>query len=194
MDFTGTINIINYYITSPKITRMLPEFNTDGNLPEGLYKPTLVEFKDRFVINCADSKTRSPIYSGYMDYCNQMITFDIASTNWVNGSFTTQKQDPGDIDIVIHYDALKLNKLPNREDINDRFLDQLKAKSIFHCHTQTVPVYPKHNPRYVLTFVTYKKWKKWFSRDKYTKKPKGLIEFDLSDDHHKQDVIGDGGK
>lgn len=181
-----------YYMPQFKITNMLPDFNSEGNLPQGLYKPSLHEFKDRFVSSYMSSKTRDSIYSGYLDYCCQMITFDIAYTNWVNGSFTTNKQDPGDIDVVIHYDALKLNSLSNKEDINNRFLHQLNSKKLFRCHTQTVPIYPKIDPRYILTYATYIKWKKWFSQDKYTHNPKGLIEFDLSDAQHKRNIINDG--
>jgi hypothetical protein len=172
---------------------MIPVFNDEGNLLPGLYTPHLSEFKDRFVSDYPDSKTRISIFSDYINYCNQIINFEIASKNWVDGSFTTYKTDPGDIDIVVHYDALKLNSLQNRESIKDLFLDQLNARKKFQCHTLTVPIYPKHDPRYILTFISYNKWKNWFSQDKITHKPKGLIEFDLSNDQHKQNLISERG-
>ena len=171
---------------------MIPNFNEEGNLPPGIYRPNLHEFKNRFVVNCATSKTRGNIYSSYINYCNEIIAFNIASKNWVDGSFTTEKKDPGDIDIVVHFDALKLNSIKERVTIATRLLDKINTKSIFHCHTFAVPVYPPHDPRHVQTYLQSKKWEKWFSRDKITKKSKGLIEFDLSNSEHKQNVKLEG--
>lgn len=171
---------------------MIPDFNDEGNLPPGIYKPNLLEFKKRFVLSCANSKTRCPLYSNYIDYCNEIIAFDIASKNWVDGSFTTKKEDPGDVDIVVHYDALKLNSIKERAAIATRLLDRINTKTIFHCHTFLVPVYPPHDPRHVQTYLQSKKWGKWFSQDKITKREKGLIEFDLSNSEHKQNIMSEG--
>jgi hypothetical protein len=173
---------------------MIPEFNGEGNLPPGIYTPNLPEFKSRFVLSCANSKTRRSIYSNYIGYCKEIIAFDIASKNWVDGSFTTKKEDPGDIDIVVHFDALKLNSIQERDAIISRLLHRINTKHIFNCHTFPVPVYPPHDRRRVQTQLQSKKWEKWFSQDKVTKKPKGLIEFDLSNSEHKQNVIIEGEK
>jgi hypothetical protein len=44
---------------------MIPDFNENGNLPAGFHKPTLMEFKSRFVEEFDVSKTRKDIFEGY---------------------------------------------------------------------------------------------------------------------------------
>lgn len=48
-----------------------------------------------------------------------MIALDIVLKQWLDGSFTTRKIDPNDLDVISHVDALKIG-------INKYTIDQFK--------------------------------------------------------------------
>ena len=88
---------------------MIPNFDDQGNLPSGVIQSTLKEFEARFVEEVIGSQTRKDIFLGYKEYCKDLLPLDVATKQWVNGSYTTNKKDPNDIDLVTHLDALKAN-------------------------------------------------------------------------------------
>jgi hypothetical protein len=157
---------------------MIPSFDTYGNIPEhsDFYRPPLKEFIDRFV-NVKQLKQRQTLYSKYLRYCNRFKK--ILLKVWIDGSYTTDKEMPSDMDVTVHYDALKLEKLRIVQFIEKKkFLDQPYIFKTYKCHTQYVPVYPKNDMRYALTEIQFNKWKKHFTKDKKGN-PKGLIEISV---------------
>ena len=88
---------------------MIPGFNERGHLPSGLHKTNIEDFKTRFVDDVPDSETRPEIFSGYKNYCNDLLKLDITMKQWLDGGFTTNKINPNDLDVVSHVDALKIN-------------------------------------------------------------------------------------
>ncbi|PQV43203.1 DUF6932 family protein [Methanohalophilus euhalobius] len=161
---------------------MIPDFDDNGNLPPGFISPPLKDFENCFVDDFPESGTRGSIFEGYLKYCSILSSLEIASLQWINGSFTTNKLHPNDIDLVTHIDAVKL-------DSDGRFflflkneLDHHRVKNIYKCDTYYIPLYPPDDPElYELTKEKIKYWSKWFSHDRQ-QNAKGLIEFDLSDD------------
>ena len=171
---------------------MIPDFDVNGNLPPvGLIRPTIQEFEGRFV-NTNIEKVREEIYGGYKIYCDLLISLGITSTQWVDGSYTTTKPSPKDIDLVIHFDGLKLySDKPMQEEFK-KLTNKEKIKANYKCHPQLVPVYPKYMlDLYNLYVREYNHWLKWFSRDKRGN-AKGLLEFDLTNENFKSDGIDEG--
>lgn len=166
---------------------MLPDFDCNGNLPPGIHKPALNLFKQRFVADFLKSKTRSQIYLGYISYCDEIIPYGVASINWVAGSFTADKFDPGDIDLVVHINFEKHRSLIDSTEFELKFLDYDKIKKEHCCHTFYVPTYPKDDPRYQVTIYYSEMWREFFSKDR-EENEKGLIEFDLSSEKHQYHI------
>ena len=171
---------------------MIPEFDNNGNLPPGIYRQSLDDFKQKFVIDFFTSSTRHVIYNGYISYCKQVVSFDIVSINWITGSFTTNKLNPEDIDIVVHFDPKKYRSMIDQLDFEIKFqyAQESDIKKMFYCHAFYVPTYPENDPRYILTVKQSNMWKKFFSTDK-NGNDRGLIEFDLS--VQKSNILMDGG-
>lgn len=73
-----------------------------GLLPSGCHQCTLEEFKQSFVDNFHNSKSRLNRFKEYVKY-NQKICQNVESTRkqMIGGSFTTNKIDPNDVDFVI---------------------------------------------------------------------------------------------
>lgn len=157
---------------------MIPPFDENGNIPpqDDLYKPNLDEFIDRFV-NVEHIETRKGLFSNYNRYCRRFKR--ILTKIWIDGSFTTEKLKPADIDLTVHYDVFKCDNLkifPFLE--KSKFFDKSYVKKEYNCHTQYVPVYPKDDLRYKLTEIQVKAWQKHFTKDR-SGNPKGLIELNL---------------
>jgi hypothetical protein len=77
--------------------KMLPEFDENGNLPLGCYKPTFEQFEERFVKKFTKNKHRNRLLIKYHEYCQRFS--QILMITWIDGSYTTNKPRPNDIDL-----------------------------------------------------------------------------------------------
>jgi hypothetical protein len=160
---------------------MIPKFNDNGNLPAGFITPKLEEFKERFVHHFQDSTTRREIFNGYIRYNGKLDTIKVATIQWVNGSYTTSKVNPGDIDFVTHIDAIELDRSGEMKGTFAKLTDKSRAKSECRCDVYFIAVYPPEIPElYESTKEDIEYWPKWFAHDRENN-PKGIIEFNLSD-------------
>jgi hypothetical protein len=171
---------------------MIPEFDKNGNLPPiGLIRPTIQEFEQRFV-EANIEKFRGELYRGYKNYCSHLISRKMASIQWVDGSYTTTKPRPKDIDLVVHFDGMKLHSDANLQKDFKRLINEDDMKAEYNCHPQYVLVYPKYMiDLYNLYKKEYNHWLKWFLKDKKGN-PKGLIEFNIVNDNFKSDGTDNG--
>jgi aspartyl/asparaginyl-tRNA synthetase len=162
---------------------MIPDFNENGYLPPGIHEATMEDFRIRFVDDVEESITRCKVFAGYTDYCRDMLALDILIKQWLDGSFTTRKIDPNDMDVISHVDALKINnkytidqfqRLIIKEDHSNRRLLNSKYK----CDPFAIAVYPPEHKFYKLTIDTINYWQDFFGHDSRVagKPPKGLIE------------------
>lgn len=153
-------------------------FDKNGNpQPEGILNYPYSEFKVTFVDNFGHSKSRQLIFENYERYLSD-FKLEIVSTfrNWVNGSFTTTKADPNDIDIV--------NIVNHSEELNQnthllaKFLTQGGSKDSYFVDGYFVPVYPTDDPRFAITEQSLTYWTHWFGHDRENR-PKALIELSI---------------
>lgn len=170
---------------------MIPDFDDNGNIPPGIYCPSLYEFKDTFVTSFSESETRDELYQSYISYCTYLQTFNFANIQWVAGSYVSSKLNPSDVDTVIHLDSAMVDSIDIRFEILD-ILDPNEIKSIYHCHPQYVPQYPEGDPRHENSKRISEYWKKWFSRDRQNR-PRGLIQFDLSSEEYHSALVAEVG-
>jgi hypothetical protein len=85
--------------------------NADGLLPAGIHVLTVEEVEELFVHGCGDEVARSKIFRRWVLHTNVLRSVVPISHQWIDGSFVTDKQVPGDIDVVSFvsgsdYDAL----------------------------------------------------------------------------------------
>src|SRR4051812_37261343 len=95
-----------YSMQSSLLPMVLPAFDSNGNLPQGDYSPSELEFESRFV-NVPLSTTRSSVYSAFQRHRADLLANNVSpfAPCLLDGSFTTSKQDPEDIDLVVEVDA-----------------------------------------------------------------------------------------
>jgi hypothetical protein len=104
----------------------LPEFNSKGDLPEGLHRATIDEVVTRFGVgtaprqNAATRLTRIYTIAKATGKLQRFIIF---------GSFITDKPDPNDVDIVlVMHDDFMLN---NCDEESIKLFDHPQAASEF---------------------------------------------------------------
>lgn len=150
-------------------------FDSNGNpQPPGLLPMNFMDFEDVFVSNYPHSVTRASIFQGYKAYIADMQAQITPQFNqWVNGSFTTTKVDPNDIDIVNVIDVATIaasSVFP--------FTTKGGSKANYDVDGYYIPVYHVSDPRYSLTKQSVEYWLKWFGTDR-SGNPKALIELSI---------------
>lgn len=185
--FEGFLNIDK----SMKVVSELPDFDNNGNIPYAIYDISLCDFKQKFVHEFNGSETRQNIYDEYVSFSGNLISYALANIEWICGSYTTNKKNPGDIDLIIHYDALKYNDSIEKFDFYDSVLSNHETK-IMRCHTFFIPVYPKDDKRFSLTKRHIKKRAKWFTKDRESNK-RGMIQMKLDCNDYMDSIKDDLG-
>lgn len=154
-------------------------FDDKGNIyPYQLIDLELKSFQDRFVISFSASSTRQGIYEKYLiyisDFYKEIITHWL---QWVNGSFTTNKIDPNDIDLV---NFIRAETLSTKSTEILKFLTKYGSKNLYKVDGYCIPVYSENDERYKITKDHVIYWEKWFGHDR-TKSPKGIIQLNFND-------------
>ncbi|TMS41010.1 MAG: hypothetical protein FGO69_09630 [Methanobacterium sp.] len=113
---------------------MIPNL-VNGHLPVGCHECTLFEVKDHFVIKYPKSKSRNSRFLGFTKY-TKYICDNVQSTRKqiIDGSFTTSKIDPCDVDFVIvinnyeltHHESIFLEREKMEERIRKEIYHNMK--------------------------------------------------------------------
>ena len=78
---------------------MIPKFNRNGYLPEGIYKATLNEIKHRFGTS---SPKRKELFNGFQSLFQLLHKHRVNIKAFLlNGSFVTIKESPEDYDCIL---------------------------------------------------------------------------------------------
>ena len=125
-------------------------FNQSGLLvPDNKITSTIQELENEFVLKIASVKRRE-IFEAYVKYnedFKKVCNLDELH-QWINGSYVTQKNNPGDIDLVTFLDYKIVTKLGSK-------LDAFKypnSEIIYGVDAYIIEVYPQNhinNFRYV---------------------------------------------
>ena len=76
----------------------LPEFNADGNLPQGIHRATLDEAISRFGVG---SRQRRDVTNRLLHIYKLILNTGFLDRFVVFGSYITAKRDPNDVDIIL---------------------------------------------------------------------------------------------
>jgi hypothetical protein len=143
---------------------MIPAFDKQGNLPSGIHVATWQEVKESFGFSERRVWLLERLYEALTNLKNAGC-----QTAYLDGSFASNKENPGDIDVC--YDprgvvGIKLDPV-FLEFSNFRAAQKAKYGCEFFPSSATASL----NPR--LTYLEF------FQRDKYTDEAKGIIALEL---------------
>jgi hypothetical protein len=142
---------------------MIPEFDKQGNLPPGIYYATWDAIMTRYATN---TRRRDQL-EGLLEALRSLKAAG-CTTAYLDGSFVTTKEHPGDFDACWEstgVDAARLD--PELLDFSNARAAQ-KARYGGECFPVEVAAEPSGT-----TFLDY------FQRDRDTGQPKGVIAIDL---------------
>ncbi len=183
---------------------LLPSFDENGNLPPGCYECCIDEIKQRFVDDFSESSSRSSRFEGFVKY-SRYICESVKSTRkqLINGSFTTKKLNPHDVDVVIVLNqcdmTLEESKFIEKEKIEEKerkkFYQSMKKfvkegfvdiNDLYCCDCYFLH---KREPNEGKLYKDYLKdknyWLKWWRHTRKNKKthkknPKGIIDLKMN--------------
>ena len=123
----------------------------------------LAEFERKYVSDYPHSVSRAKIFSKYRQYLRDFRgTVGVSFTQWINGSFTTTKPDPSDIDVVNLVDS---TSAAAHETKLRSFLTVGGSLNVYRVDGYLVQVYPTDDPRYYVTQMSLNYWASWFGFD-----------------------------
>jgi hypothetical protein len=144
---------------------MIPAYDEDGNLPPGIHEATWDEVAARFGSN----PRRLKLLAGLKRALDSLRAAGCRRA-YVNGSFVTAKEDPGDFDVCWEASGVDPGALdPALLDFSNRRAAQ-KAKyggELF--------------PAEFAADLAGTRFLDYFQQDQRTGKPKGIIAHDLGD-------------
>jgi hypothetical protein len=150
-------------------TGYLPGWTSSGALPVGDYWPTKDDFERRLV-NVEGSKRRPIIYDGWKRHRAALMRAgcDAESKVLLNGSFTTVKKDPSDLDLVVFFRGD--TRSPEDEEqvaATTQYLQGADMKAEFDCDAYPVLLLPEDHPDYAtITRAGLHYWLRWFAKDR----------------------------
>jgi len=164
----ATPNSLTDFPASPELS--IPLFNAEGCLPPGDFLPARIEFEGRFV-SSGDQAQRASIYSGWTRHRHDLMRAGVpgAARQLLNGSYTTAKESPGDIDIAVEVPVSNSRELANFAPDHPiaRLLLGPNMKSAYHCDAYPIYSLPRNDTHYAaVTTRAIEYWTKWFGRSR----------------------------
>jgi hypothetical protein len=103
-------------------------------LSAGIHDVQLSDLQSRFVFPFANQVQRQYVLSRFLVFYHKLLSFGISLEIWINGSFTTQKENPDDIDTIIFGDPVEINKLPHDKQVElSLLLNNSESKIRYSC-------------------------------------------------------------
>lgn len=145
---------------------MIPEFGPDGALPPGIHITTLKEFEQRF----STTIVRRGMFIKLLKLIEDLRGIG-CSAIYVDGSFTTTKRIPGDMDICWENTGVDSGVAFAKMPILFDFANGRRNQQMIY----NADIFPAHliegaSGMYFIDF---------FQRDKATGNPKGIVQIDI---------------
>lgn len=163
---------------------MVLSFNSMGYLANGKHVCTIEEFKQFYVKQFSNSTSRNRIFENFVNVINTLLGFGLKNVKlWIDGSYTTNKINPGDIDFCLVVDSVEIENLDDdakkalRNFGTNAFHDFLKKYDCdfyFVIDSENNPAYPA----YYECMRIKKYWNDWWSHDRNGIE-KGFVELEV---------------
>ncbi|MFC4259612.1 DUF6932 family protein [Marinobacter lacisalsi] len=140
-------------------------------LEPGLHDFELDEIGNHFLTDFADSRTRAKLIANLEAYAKLLSELGASVELWLDGSFTTKKVDPNDIDLVVFSSEAEINALPPKEQgLLRALLDQPTVKNRFGLDVYFCVMENQQLRSY---------WRGWFGFNR-NEQPKGIARITVA--------------
>lgn len=148
---------------------MLPPFRADGWLPEGHHRASWEEIDA--VFGGEAGSQRAQVFSRLRQWREAARAAGLGGLLILDGSFISQKADPGDFDAIFVYDEPAAARLAQSADARD-LISYSRCKERFAADIFT------YSATSVRDFPAFCRTD-GFDRDQRTQEPKGVVEVPL---------------
>jgi hypothetical protein len=137
-------------------------------LPPGFHDISEAEIDNHFLLEFQSSKTRPTLIAGLHKFLRFLRGFNIPFEVWIDGSFSTKKLDPNDIDLVVFAESNAINQLDlqHQQLLTTLFYDRISTKHHFGCDAYFALTDNAELRSY---------WRGWFCFDR-KENPKGIAK------------------
>lgn len=167
------------------------QFDSNGNSTPGIHKIGYDILEEKFVADFSDSLTRKRNLDGLVSYLKSPFFYenkDIFTKIWIDGSFSTQKLNPNDIDGILFINPLVKGIEETVKIIESFYFNIKKQGSLFFADLylcvdmdelpEPTGSDPYYNEYYGAMDYQFKYWMGQFCFDR-KRQPKGILELDF---------------
>lgn len=135
-------------------------------LQPGLHDFQINEIDNHFLKSFPESITRKPLIDGLNAFVSKLSEVGVPIELWIDGSFTTNKDNPNDIDMVVFAPATLVNSLPkDKQNLLGALVNNRESiKHHFGCDVLFAPSEDVNMRSY---------WRGWYGFDR-DENPKGI--------------------
>jgi hypothetical protein len=174
-------------MTQEGVHSLIPAFDPDtGCLPAEpqFHNATVEDVRSAFVEAFSGSVRRPLIIGAYVEHCGawRPLVGQEPREQWMDGSFTTAKAEPGDVDFVMFVPAATLNELSDsdKQAMLGLFESALRARGHL-CHAYMVPVGEPGTAEGQATAAQREYWQHLFGHQRPSDggRPKGIVRLEV---------------
>jgi Family of unknown function (DUF6932) len=148
-------------------------------LPQGRHNATKDEIEQVLVNGFQNSTTRRGLFDQALELLDAIRQIVPVSALWIDGSFVTTKEDPGDIDLVSHLDGEALDALkPIDQMMLGGLISGHWSRDRSGCDSFAVSVYPTGHTARATYEATASWWDSFFGKDR-AGNAKGYVELEI---------------
>lgn len=156
------------------------KFNEDGYLDPGFHDIDLQDINEKFVDNFKESITRQDIIKGYIRFMKDLKECGVDNFEcWIDGSFSTNKTNPNDIDMVLVIDRGIIEKIPmDKQGQLLKLLTPDLARIEYKCDAYILAKVDNKHEDYNKYELQKNYWKSQFGTDRNSI-PKGMLRINI---------------
>lgn len=133
--------------------------------PAGFHDITIDSLEDIFVVPFADNDRRKYLTERFRAFIEKFSELGLRAEIWLDGSYSTQKPEPVDMDILIVFDYNEVNQLPiGKKPLLQELFNRELSKIRYSIDLLLLPSNDIDHRSY---------WRGWFGFSR-TEQPKGI--------------------
>jgi hypothetical protein len=167
----------------------IPPFADGGHLPPGRHPATVEDVRADLVQAFPESTTRAAIFAFFQARRAAVSELVDVVAEWLDGSFTSDKRDPADADLVTIVDGPAFDALPrHRQQVVASLVAGTTTEEVWACDAAVVVRYPPDDLAHNRSVVAAGCWAAYHGHDR-DGRPTGIVE--LRGDDHDPVEVGD---
>jgi len=162
-------------MTDPTQPRPVACFGPEGYLTPGLHHWKVETLGFHFVEQMPRSRTRPEIWRGFGELRDCLVALGLTAEQWIDGSFTTTKADPNDLDVANFLDPDQVEGLPeSSRKLLKAYVSGPLTRHLCRCDSYFAVKVPEAHPLRAEFEKIHAYWLETFGTDRRDT-PKGIV-------------------